>query len=96
MNWRVAQGLHRSYNDCLREETSYKMQRPSQISLIAHTAKITAKILRRTERKTEGVLEDQFGFRQGKGTRDAIGMVRISERTLKIDEGCWTSHQTDY
>jgi len=28
-NWRVAQGLHRSYNDCLKEkDTSYKMQRP--------------------------------------------------------------------
>jgi len=31
--------------------------------------------------------EDQFGFRRGTGTRDAIGMLRIiSERTLKIDE----------
>ena len=30
INWRVAQGLHGSYNDCLKEEaTSYKMQRPS-------------------------------------------------------------------
>ena len=48
------------------------------ISLIAHTAKIIAKILRRIERKIEDVLgEDQFGFRRGKGTRDAIGMMRI-------------------
>jgi retron-type reverse transcriptase len=65
------------------------MQRPSQISLIAHTAKIVAKILtRRTEKKIEDILgEDQFGFRRGKGTRDAIGMLRIiSERTLEIDE----------
>jgi hypothetical protein len=40
---------------------------------------------RRSEKKIEGVLgEDQFGFR--KGTRDAIGMLRIiSERTLDID-----------
>jgi hypothetical protein len=31
--------------------------------------------------------EDQFGFRRGKRTRDAIGMLRIiSERTLVIDE----------
>jgi hypothetical protein len=31
--------------------------------------------------------EDQFGFRRGKGTRDAIGMMRIiSEWTLDIDE----------
>jgi hypothetical protein len=44
-------------------------------SLIAHTAKIVAKILRRRiERKIEDVLgEDQFGFRRGKGTGDAIG-----------------------
>jgi len=39
----------------------------------------TAKILRRRiERKIEDVLEeDQFGFRRGKGTRDANGMMRI-------------------
>ena len=50
----------------------------STISLITHTTKIVAKILRRTERKIEDVLgEDQFGFRRGKGTRDAIGMLRI-------------------
>jgi hypothetical protein len=31
--------------------------------------------------------EDQFGFRRGKGTRDAIGTLRIiSERNLVIDE----------
>ena len=31
--------------------------------------------------------EDQFGFRIGKGTRNAIGMTRIiAERTLEIDE----------
>jgi hypothetical protein len=49
------------------------------ISLIAHTAQIVAKILRRRiERKNEDVIgEDQFGFRRGKGTRDAIGMLRI-------------------
>jgi hypothetical protein len=59
------------------------------ISIIAHAAKIVARILRRRiERKIEDALaEDQFGFRRGKGSRDAIGMVRIiSERTLAIDE----------
>jgi hypothetical protein len=58
------------------------------ISLIAHTAKTVATILRRIEKKIEDVLrENQFGFRRGKGTRDAIGMLRItSERTLEIDE----------
>jgi hypothetical protein len=41
---------------------------------IAQAAQIVAKILRRRiEKKIEGVLrEDQFGFRRGKGTRDAI------------------------
>jgi len=49
------------------------------INLIAHTAKIIAKILRRRiEKKIEDVLgEDQFGFRRGKRTRDAIAMLRI-------------------
>jgi hypothetical protein len=59
------------------------------ISIIAHGAKILVRILRRRiERKTEDALgEDQFGFRRGKGTMDAIGMLRIiSERTLDIDE----------
>ena len=59
------------------------------ISLIAHTAKIIGRIFRRNiERKIEGVLgEDRFGFRRGKGTRNAIGMKRIIfERTLGIDE----------
>ena len=43
---------------------------------------------RKIEKKIEDVLgEDQFGFRRGKGTRDAIGMMRIiAERTLEIDE----------
>ena len=59
------------------------------ISLIAHTAKIIAKILRRrVERKIVDVFgEDQFGFRRGKGTREAIVMLRIiAERILDIDE----------
>ena len=59
------------------------------VSLFAHTAKIIAKILRRRiGKKIEDVLgDDQFGFRRGKGTRDAVGMMRIiAERTLEIDE----------
>ena len=60
------------------------------VSLVARTAKIITKILKtRIERIIEDVLgEDQFGFRRGKGTRDAIGMMRIiSERTLEIVKG---------
>ena len=55
------------------------------IGLITHTSKIVAKILRRrSERKIKDVLgEDQFGFRKGKGTRDAVGLLRIiSKQTL--------------
>jgi hypothetical protein len=50
------------------------------ISLIAHAAKIVAKILRRRiEKKIEDVLrEDQFGFRRGKGTRDAENNIRTN------------------
>jgi len=53
------------------------------ISHIAHTTKIVAKILRRRiKKKIEDVLGDKFGFRRGKGTRDAKGMLRIiSKRT---------------
>ena len=86
----MAQGLQRSYNDCLKKKTqSTKCSDHHTISLITHTAKIIAEILRRRfERKIEAVLgEDQFGLRRGKGTRDAIGMMRIiAERTLEIDE----------
>jgi hypothetical protein len=58
------------------------------ISLIAHVAKVVAVVIRRSGKKIEDVLgEDQFGFRKGKGTRDAIGMLRIiSEQTLDISE----------
>ena len=59
------------------------------ISLIAHTAKTIAKILRRRiEKEIEDLLgDDQFGFRRGNRTRDAIGMMGIiAERTLEIDE----------
>jgi len=55
-------------------------------SLNAHTAKIVEGTLRRRiERNFEEVLgEDQFGFRREKGTRDAIGMLKIiSKRTLR-------------
>ena len=50
----MAQGLHRSYNDCLKEEdTNYKT---------THTAKIIAKILRR---RIERKIEDELGMRLG-------------------------------
>jgi predicted DNA-binding protein len=56
-------------------------------SLTAHTARIVAKIFRkRIEKKIEDALgEDQFGFRRGTGTRNAIGMLRIIIRTKLRD-----------
>jgi hypothetical protein len=53
------------------------------------TSSKVAKILRRRiEKKIDAVIgEDKFRFRRGKGTRNAIGMLRIIlERTLQIDE----------
>ena len=44
------------------------------ISLISHTGKIAARILSKIK---EIIEEDQFGFWKGKGTRDAIGLIRI-------------------
>jgi hypothetical protein len=90
MKLEMAQGLHRSYNNCLNWKTqATKCSDHRTISHIARTAKIVTKVLRiKTERKIEDVLgEDQFGFRRGKETRNAIGMLRIiSEQTLEIDE----------
>jgi hypothetical protein len=58
------------------------------ISLVAHTANIVWIVWRRIDKKIEIVLgEDQFGFRSGKGSNYAIGMLRIiSEWTLAIDD----------
>jgi hypothetical protein len=49
---------------------------------------VASVIGRRSKKKIEDILgEDQFGFRKGKGTRDAIGMLRIIlEGTLDIGE----------
>jgi hypothetical protein len=71
-----------------KKQPAIKCKNHRTFSLIAHTVKIIAKILRkRIERKIEDVLgEDQFGFRKGKVTRGAIGKLRIIlERTLEMD-----------
>jgi hypothetical protein len=61
------------------------------ISLISHAAKIILRILtKRLEAKVDainGISEAQFGFRRGKGTRDAIGVLRtIAERSLEVQQ----------
>ena len=44
------------------------------VRLVSHTAKIVETILRRIERKVEDKLgEEQFRFRRGVGTREALG-----------------------
>jgi hypothetical protein len=56
---------------------------------VAHTGMIFVHILsKRLESKIEEFIEkDQFGFRKGKGTRDANGLMRnISETVLDIIE----------
>jgi hypothetical protein len=62
-----------------KEPAATKFSDHHTIILITNTAKIVARILRRMiEREIENVLgKDQFGFRSGKGIRDAIGIQRI-------------------
>ena len=88
--WRLAKEFSRCYNDCITKENQAKTCSDHRtISLISHTGKIVAGIVsKRLESKIEEVIEeDQFGFRKGKGTRDAIGLMRIiSERVLDVKE----------
>jgi len=61
------------------------------ISLLPHAAKIMLKIItKRIQAKVEadkGLGEDQFGFRKGRGTRDAIGSLRVlAERSLEYGQ----------
>lgn len=61
------------------------------ISLLPHAAKVMLKILtKRIQAKVEaekGLGEDQFGFRKGRGTRDAIGALRVlTERSLEYGQ----------
>ncbi|KAJ4432319.1 hypothetical protein ANN_20938 [Periplaneta americana] len=56
------------------------------ISLISHSAKILLRILNRRlySKMEEQLEEEQFGFRKGKGTGDATGLLRtICERHLE-------------
>ncbi len=56
------------------------------ISLICHASKIMLRVLtKRIEAKTKQLLgRNQFGFRKGFGTRDAIGVMRtLCERSLE-------------
>jgi len=61
------------------------------ISLISHVSKILLKILtKRLEAKVDSIHflgEDQFGFRNGRGTRDVIPVLRtLGERGLQYEK----------
>ena len=69
-----------------KENNAKKCKVFRTISLISQTAKILLRILnRRLRSKMEEELEEeQFCFRKGNGTRDAIGMIRtIGERYIE-------------
>ena len=56
------------------------------VSLISHASKIILRILTQTiEAKAKDFIgKTQFGFRKGRGTREAIGVMRmLSERSLE-------------
>src|SRR5277367_4187123 len=56
------------------------------ISLISHASKIMLKVLtKRIEAKAKDLIgRNQFGFRRGCGTRDAIGVMRVlCERSME-------------
>jgi hypothetical protein len=75
----------------LKKPKATKFSDHRTISLIAYRARIVARMLRRrTERKIEDVLgKDQFGFKGGNETGDAIGTMRImSQRTWKWIMNC--------
>ena len=98
--WRVGHGFQWCYNDCIKtKERATKCSDHRTICLTAHATKTAAMIRRkRTERKIDEH-GDQFAFRRGKETRDAIRMLSIIwERTLKkwivcllrrLAEGIW-------
>ena len=50
----------------------------------SHTAKIILRILNRS--LCSKMEEQQFGFRKGKGTRDAIGLIQTSEKAFDRED----------
>ena len=64
------------------------------ISLISHASKIMVKVLqKRIEAKvetTQFLTDDQFGFRRGRATRDAIATLRtLAERSLEFGQSVY-------
>src|SRR6266576_3275615 len=71
-----------------KKQGTRKCEEYRTISLISHAAKIMLRILnRRLGRKMEeNAGEEQYGFRRGRGTRDAIGVVRTIGDILKEEK----------
>ena len=70
------------------------------MSLVLHASKIVLKILtRRLESKAESYLgrgRDQYGFRRGCGTRDAIAAMRVlCDRSLEHNDNVYVCY-VDY
>ena len=64
-----------------KKKNTKKCEEHRTLSLISHAAKI---LLRALNRRLYTTMGEQFGFRSGTGTRDAIGMLRIlSERYIE-------------
>jgi len=74
-----------------KKPNATKCEEHRTISLLTHASKVLLKVLtKRLQAKTEAdrcIGEDQFGFRKGRGTRDAIGALRVlAERSLEHDK----------
>ena len=69
-----------------KKQGTRKCQEYRTISLISHAAKIMLRVLNRrlVKKMEESMGEEQYGFRRGRGTRDAIGVVKtIGERYIE-------------
>lgn len=75
-----------------KESNDKKCEDFRTISMISHAAKVLLEVINRrhSERLDKCIAEEQFGFRRGKGTRGAIGLVRtIGERNIeRVREIC--------
>ncbi|KAG8225556.1 hypothetical protein J437_LFUL002073 [Ladona fulva] len=70
----------------LKKKGSRKCKEHRTFSLITHAAKVSLPVLNRRLNSTmeENTEEGQYGFRRGKGIRDAIVVLRdIGERLLE-------------
>ena len=85
------------YQKCImipipKKTSANRCEQYRTLSLVSHASKIlTSIVLSRIEDKVETLLsEDQFGFRKGRGTRDAVLAIRIIlEKRLSKDKNTY-------